>query len=40
MDVFAVVPEWLVWCAAAAIGAFAVATLVRVLQAAVDLDAG
>jgi hypothetical protein len=40
MDLFAVWPEWLVWCAAGAIGAFALASLARVLQAAFDLDAG
>jgi hypothetical protein len=34
------IPEWLVWCAAGAIGAFALAALARVLQACLDLDAG
>jgi hypothetical protein len=39
MDVIASLPEWLVWFAAGAIGAFALATLARIVQAALDLDA-
>lgn len=34
------IPEWLVWFAAGAIGAFGLAALARVLQACLDLDAG
>jgi hypothetical protein len=37
MDI-AALPEWLVWFAAGAIGAFALAALARILQAAFDLD--
>ena len=37
MDIL-VLPEWLVWFAAGAIGAFALAALARILQAAFDLD--
>jgi hypothetical protein len=40
MDLIAALPEWLVWVAAGAIGAFALATLARVLQACLDLDGG
>lgn len=40
MDWMASMPEWLVWFSAGAIGAFALATLARILQAALDLDAG
>ena len=32
--------EWLVWCAAGAAGALAMAAVARVLCAALDLDAG
>jgi hypothetical protein len=38
MDLIAALPEWLVWAAAGAIGAFALAALARVLQACLDLD--
>jgi hypothetical protein len=37
MDI-AALPEWLVWFAAGAIGAFALAALARILLAAFDLD--
>ena len=40
MDLFAGLPEWLVWCAAAAAGVFALATVAGILDAALDLDAG
>jgi hypothetical protein len=33
------IPEWLVWFAAGAIGAFGLAALARILQACLDLDA-
>jgi hypothetical protein len=38
MDVIAALPEWLVWAAAGAAGAIALATLARVLQACMELD--
>ena len=34
------IPDWLMWFVAGAIGAFALAALARVLQACLDLDAG
>ena len=40
MELIAALPEWLVWVAAGAIGAFGLATLARVLQACLDLDGG
>ncbi|MDF2466029.1 MAG: hypothetical protein K0Q43_4264 [Ramlibacter sp.] len=40
MDLFAELPEWLVWCAAGAAGIFALATVAGILDAALDLDAG
>jgi hypothetical protein len=40
MDFFAGMPEWLVWCAAGAAGAIALASLASMLEAALDLDAG
>lgn len=40
MDFIAAMPEWFVWFAAGAIGAFALATLARILLAALDLEAG
>ena len=40
MELLAALPEWLVWCAAGAAGAFALAAVARILQAALDLDAG
>lgn len=40
MDLAGAWPEWFVWFAAGAIGAFAVATLARMVIEALDLDAG
>jgi hypothetical protein len=40
MELFAGMPEWLAWCAVAVAGLLALATLVNVLQAALDLEAG
>lgn len=40
MDLLAVMPEWLVWCAAGIAGAIALAALASTLDAALDLDAG
>ncbi len=40
MDLFAVMPEWLVWCAAGVAGATALAALANMLEAALELDAG
>jgi len=40
MDLFAGLPEWLVWFAAAAAGVFALAAVAGILDAALDLDAG
>lgn len=40
MDLFAVVPEWLVWVAAGIAGAIALAALANMLEAAFELDAG
>jgi hypothetical protein len=40
MDLFASMPEWLAWFAAAAVAILALATLANVLQAALDLEAG
>lgn len=40
MDLIAGFPEWLVWCAAGLAGAFALAALAGMLEAAFDLDAG
>lgn len=39
MDLSAVMPEWLVWCAAGVAGAIALSTLASMLDAALDLDA-
>lgn len=39
MDLFAGLPEWLVWCAAGIAGAIALAALANMLDAAFDLDA-
>lgn len=39
MELIAAWPEWIVWFAAGAIGAFALATFARMLLAAFDLDA-
>lgn len=40
MDLFAGLSDGLAWCLAGAAGAFALATLARVLDSALDLDAG
>lgn len=40
MDLFAGMPEWLVWCLAGAAGVFALAAVARILEKAFDLDAG
>jgi hypothetical protein len=39
MDVFAAVPDWLVWCAASAAGVVALALVVNTIEAALDLEA-
>lgn len=40
MEMIAAAPEWLVWCGAAgAIGVLALAVLVNVLEATLDLEA-
>jgi len=39
MDMIAAVPEWLVWCAAAGAGVFALAIVVNTIEAAIDLEA-
>ena len=39
MELLAAMPEWLVWCAAGAAGAIALATLANILDAALELDA-
>jgi hypothetical protein len=39
MDLFAGMPEWLVWCAAGAAGAIALAAIANILEATFDLDA-
>jgi hypothetical protein len=36
MDLFAGMPEWLVWCAAGGAGAIALAALANMLDAALD----
>ena len=38
MDWLAAVPDWLVWCAAGGAGALALATVARVLTAAIDFE--
>jgi hypothetical protein len=38
MDVIAALPDWLVWCAAAVAGAFALAVVVNTIEAALDLE--
>ena len=38
MDLLAAFPEWLVWCAAGAAGALALAALAGVIEAAIDLE--
>ena len=40
MELFAGIPEWLVWCAAGCAGAIALATLASILDVAFELDAG
>lgn len=40
MELLAGMPEWLVWCAAGAVGAIALAALANILEAALELDAG
>ncbi len=40
MELFAGLPDWLVWCAAGGAGAIALATLANILEAALELDAG
>jgi hypothetical protein len=39
MELLAAIPEWLVWCAAAAAGTTALAALASILDAALELDA-
>lgn len=39
MDVIAAVPDWLVWCAASAAGAIALALVANTIAAALDLEA-
>ena len=40
MELFAGVPDWLVWCAAGGAGAIALADIAVILEAALELDAG
>jgi NADPH:quinone reductase-like Zn-dependent oxidoreductase len=40
MDLIAALPEWLVWAAAGAVGAFALAIVARALCTCLDLDGG
>jgi hypothetical protein len=40
MELFAGVPDWLVWCAAGGAGAIALANIAVILEAALELDAG
>jgi len=39
MDLFAGIPEWLVWCAVGMAGAIALAAIANVLEATFELDA-
>jgi hypothetical protein len=39
MDLFAAMPEWLVWCAAGLAGAIALAAIANILEATFELDA-
>jgi hypothetical protein len=39
MELLTGIPEWLVWCAAAAAGVFALAAIANILEAALELDA-
>ena len=38
MDMIAAIPDWLVWCAASAAGAFALTLVVNTIEAALDLE--
>lgn len=38
MEVIATLPDWLVWCAAAAAAAVGLAAVVSTIEAALDLD--
>lgn len=40
MELLSGIPEWLVWCAAASAGVYALAALAKMLDAAFELDAG
>lgn len=40
MEIEPFVPAWLTWLAAAGMGAVAIAALVRMLEAVLDLDLG
>lgn len=40
MEIEPFVPAWLTWLAAAGMGAVAIAALVRMLEAVIDLDLG
>jgi hypothetical protein len=40
MELFAGMPEWLVWCAAGVAGVIALANLAIIIEAALELDAG
>ncbi len=40
MELFAGVPDWLVWCAAGGAGVIALANIAVILEAALELDAG
>jgi hypothetical protein len=39
MELFAGVPDWLVWCAAGGAGAIALANIAVILEAVLELDA-
>ena len=39
MELLAALPDWVVWCAAGAAGATALAALANILDAALELDA-
>ena len=40
MEIAAVIPEWLIWLAAAGVGILAVAVLIHTFEAVFDLDHG
>ena len=40
MEIAAVIPEWLIWLAAAGVAALAVAALTHTFEAVFDLDHG